>query len=111
MARNRAKQIGKKEPAKKDPAKKEECRNLRTPRMGPRDAAEVLEYARSGQQNAILLDTDLPDMTISEAVIALRHSQPKLPICVFSRRVDPEQRARLMRLGANKRMALLLSSY
>lgn len=68
---------------------------------GARDAAEVLEYARSGQQNAILLDTDLPDMTISEAVIALRHSQPKLPICVFSRRVDPEQRARLMRLGAD----------
>ncbi len=65
------------------------------------NAAETLEYASSAEQNAILIDPDLPDMSASELVSRLRAEYPRLVICVVSRKVDEDMRRDFLFRGAD----------
>lgn len=63
---------------------------------------EVLEYASSAEQNAVLIDPDLPDMRAADLVARLRADFPRLVIVVASRRVDDEMRTMFMLRGADE---------
>ena len=64
--------------------------------------AEVLEFASSAEQNAILIDPDLPDMDAGELTARLRATYPRMVIVVVSRRVDDKLRAGFMTRGADE---------
>lgn len=64
--------------------------------------AEVLEYASSAEQNAILIDPDLPDMNAGDLTARLRATYPRMVIVVASRRVDDELRRSFMARGADE---------
>lgn len=65
------------------------------------NAAETLEYASSAEQNAILVDPDLPDMPAAELVSRLRADFPRLVVVVVSRKVDDEMRREFLFRGAD----------
>ncbi len=65
------------------------------------NAAELMEYARNGQQDAILIDPDLPDGQARDVLRKLRHAHPQMPICMIARKVTKEDRLTALALGAD----------
>ncbi|QOL81518.1 response regulator transcription factor [Pseudooceanicola spongiae] len=63
--------------------------------------AEVLEYVASAEQNAVIIDPDLPDMEAVSLITRLRTEYPRLVICVVSRSVTEADRTRFMIRGAD----------
>ena len=64
--------------------------------------AELLEYASSAEQNAILIDPDLPDMDAGELIARLRAAHPRMVIVVVSRRIEEAMRTKFMIRGADE---------
>ena len=64
--------------------------------------AELLEFASSAEQNAILIDPDLPDMDAGDLIARLRADHPRMVIVVVSRRVEDAMRTRFMARGADE---------
>lgn len=65
------------------------------------DAHEIREFAASAQQDAILIDPDLPDEDYATLVRHLRAQDRHIPILMFSRKVTREEKLRAMALGAD----------
>ncbi len=65
------------------------------------NAEETLEFAASAEQNAILIDPDLPDMPAGKLIARLRAEYPRMVICVVSRRATSELRAEYLSRGAD----------
>ncbi|NIZ10895.1 response regulator transcription factor [Pseudooceanicola sp. HF7] len=65
------------------------------------NAEETLEYASTAEQDAVLIDPDLPDMSAAQLVSKLRMAHPKLVICIVSRRDTQAIRAEFLTRGAD----------
>ncbi|MBT9384533.1 winged helix-turn-helix domain-containing protein [Pseudooceanicola sp. CBS1P-1] len=65
------------------------------------NAAEALDFAEAGEQDAFLIDPDVPDMAAAALVAQLRAQYPKTVICVVSRRVTEADRAHFLTRGAD----------
>ena len=65
------------------------------------DGAEVMEFARNGQQDAIVIDPDLPDGDAMDLVRRLRALDQHIPIVLLSRNVTDEDLTRAVAQGAD----------
>jgi len=65
------------------------------------DVSELMEYARNGQQDAIIIDPDLPSGRVTEVVRQLRALHPKMPLCLHTRRMEKTDRLRALASGAD----------
>lgn len=65
------------------------------------DCSEVTEFIRSGQQDAVIIDPDLPDGNAFDLLRSIRSLKPHLPVCLFDREVTDEARRKAMSLGAD----------
>ncbi|WP_158585624.1 response regulator transcription factor [Pseudooceanicola sediminis] len=65
------------------------------------NGGEVLEYLASAEQNAVIIDPDLPDMAAGDLIGRLRNQYPRLVICVVSRSVTEADRTRFLIRGAD----------
>lgn len=65
------------------------------------DGVELLDFAKSGVQSAIIFDYDLPDQDGAGVLRKLRALHPKLPIFVLSQNANWPLRKRLFELGAD----------
>ena len=65
------------------------------------DGAELMEYVRSGQQDAVLIDPDLPDGEALDLVRRVRALDRHIPICIFAREVEDGYLARALTQGAD----------
>ncbi|WP_169052572.1 response regulator transcription factor [Pseudooceanicola onchidii] len=63
--------------------------------------AELTEFARLGEQDAILIDPDLPDGDAHDLVRRLRSLNRHIPICLFTRKVDDQDLTRALINGAD----------
>lgn len=64
--------------------------------------AELLEFASSAEQNAVLIDPDLPDMDAGDLIARLRSANPRMVIVVVSRRMEDGMRTTFMARGADE---------
>ena len=65
------------------------------------DSAEIMEFVRSGQQDAILIDPDLPDGDAMSLIRQIRALDRHIPICLFARDVAEGDLTRALALGAD----------
>ncbi|WP_375175596.1 response regulator transcription factor [Pseudooceanicola sp.] len=65
------------------------------------DAADLMEYVLNGQQDAILIDPDLPDGEALELIGRIRAVKGHIPICLFARKVDNDLTTRALARGAD----------
>lgn len=65
------------------------------------DAAEIMEFVRTGQQDAILIDPDLPDGDALDLIRRIRALDRNVPICLFTRKVSQADLARALAQGAD----------
>ena len=65
------------------------------------DSAEVMEFVQSGQQDAVLIDPDLPDGDAMDLVWRIRALNRHIPICLFSREVAEGDMTRALAQGAD----------
>lgn len=64
-------------------------------------AAETIEYAQMTEQNVIVIDSDLPDMRMSDCVRRLRHIKQDVGILVIGRPGDAIGMLKAFELGAD----------
>ncbi|MEM5469636.1 response regulator transcription factor [Celeribacter marinus] len=65
------------------------------------DGTELLEFAKFGEQSAIVFDLDIPDMDGHKLLADLRERHPLMPIYVLSHTEDWDARSRAYELGAD----------
>ncbi|WP_407492035.1 response regulator transcription factor [Pseudooceanicola sp. MF1-13] len=65
------------------------------------DVAELLEFARNGQQDAVVIDPDLPSGTLPDLLRQLRAAHAQMPLCIHTRDMDKADRLRAMTCGAD----------
>lgn len=65
------------------------------------DAAEIMEFAQAGQQDAILIDPDLPGGDALDLVRRLRALNRFIPICLMARDPDEAAMSRALSQGAD----------
>ncbi|WP_417268730.1 response regulator transcription factor [Celeribacter sp.] len=69
------------------------------------DGTELLEFAKFGEQSAIVFDLDIPDMDGHKLLSDLRDRHPLMPIYVLSQNEDWAARRKAYELGADVVMA------
>ena len=65
------------------------------------DCSEMIEFIKSGQQDAVIIDPDLPDGDAYDLLRRIRSLKPHMPICMFDRDVSEEARLKALSLGAD----------
>ncbi|GGE35398.1 DNA-binding response regulator [Primorskyibacter flagellatus] len=65
------------------------------------DGAELLEYLRTGQQDAVLIDPDLPDMAARDLLRQVRETDARVPLCLVQAGATPPDRQQAMTEGAD----------
>lgn len=65
------------------------------------DGAEVMEFVRNGQQDAILIDPDLPDGHAMDLIRRIRATNRHIPVCLFAREVTDAALSRALMQGAD----------
>lgn len=65
------------------------------------DGRELMDFADFGEQNAIVLDLDVPDMNAFKLIESLRHRDPLMPIYALTTHEDWETRKRAYEAGAD----------
>lgn len=66
------------------------------------DAASLVEYARLGAQDAVVLADDLPDTPAEAALVHLRRADADIPVLALAEAgLDPDRRAALYAAGAD----------
>lgn len=68
---------------------------------GAADGAEILEYLRTGQQDAVLIDPDLPDMAARDLLRRVREADARVPLCLVQTDVSRADRQQAMTEGAD----------
>ncbi|SFJ92896.1 response regulator transcription factor [Celeribacter neptunius] len=65
------------------------------------DGRELMDFADFGEQNAIVLDLDVPDINAFKLIEQLRHRDPLMPIYALTAHDDWESRKRAYEAGAD----------
>lgn len=65
------------------------------------DVPELMEYIQSGQQDAVIIDPDLPSGEVFALIRQLRAMNSRLPICLNTRDADDKFRMRALSAGAD----------
>ncbi|WP_460274247.1 response regulator transcription factor [Celeribacter sp. ULVN23_4] len=65
------------------------------------DGRELMDFADFGEQNAIVLDLDMPDINPFNLIAQLRRKDPVMPIYALTERTDWESRKRAYDHGAD----------
>jgi len=65
------------------------------------NAAELREHLRLGEQDAVLIDPDLPDGEALDLIREIRSGHPRLPVCLFTRQVGDKLMSQALSQGAD----------
>lgn len=65
------------------------------------DMAELMEFLRNGQQDAVIIDPDLPSGNAAEALRQVRLLKPQMPVCIHACGIDDKARLRFLSQGAD----------